>query len=208
MGGVFMKKLTKTIALCLLLAALVWCGTLFADRKNLGENLIRLHVVANSDSEEDQSLKLQIRDAVMTYLQKNMDTAATAKQAKQWLQTHLAELQMVANNVLAQAGSSDSAAVSLQQETFDTRQYDTFSLPAGVYEALRITVGNGEGKNWWCVVFPSLCLSATSEGFEDTAAGAGFPDSLTGALSEDGGYEIRFFFLDWLGKIENFFFGA
>lgn len=203
-----MRKLLKMIGTCILIGVLIWCGTLFADRKNLRENVIRLHVVANSDAERDQQLKLQVRDAVVTYVQEHMDIAATAEQAKQWLQTHLQEIQAVVNDALRLAGSAEQAAVSLQQEAFPMRQYDTFSLPSGVYEALRITVGNGEGRNWWCVVFPSLCLSATSEGFENTAAGAGFPDSLTGALSEDGGYEIRFFFLDWLGKIENFFFGA
>ncbi len=207
MDGVFMRKLLKVIGTCILLGALAWCGTLFADRQALNENVIRLHVVANSDSAEDQSLKLKVRDAVTVYLQENMD-AATAGQAKTWLKSHLQELQKIAGDVLAQAGSAASATVSLQQEAFDKRDYETFSLPAGVYEALRITVGSGEGKNWWCVVFPSLCLSATSEDFEDTAAGAGFSDGLTGTLRQNSGYEIRFFFLDWLGKIENFFFGT
>ena len=79
-------------------------------------------------------------------------------------------------------------------------------MPAGTYDALRITVGEGQGQNWWCVVFPQLCLPAVSEGFEDTAAGAGFSDSLTGAL--EGEYQVRFFLLDCLGWLENFLFGS
>ena len=90
--------------------------------------------------------------------------------------------------------------VTLGKEVFDTRYYDTFTLPAGVYEALRITIGEGQGKNWWCVVFPTLCVPATSDGFEDVAAGAGFPDALTSALEGESGYELRFFLLDLLGK--------
>ena len=89
---------------------------------------------------------------------------------------------------------------TLDKEVFDTRYYDTFTLPAGVYEALRITIGEGEGKNWWCVGFPTLCLPATSEGFEDVAAGAGFPDTLTAALEGERGYRVRFILLDLLGK--------
>ena len=85
---------------------------------------------------------------------------------------------------------------------------DTFTLPAGIYEALRITIGEGEGHNWWCVAFPSLCLSATSEEFADKAAGAGFPDSLTGALDGEEKYEVRFFLLDALGELEKFLYAG
>ena len=102
-------------------------------------------------------------------------------------------------------GSGETAKITFLKEEFDTREYDTFSLPAGVYESLRITIGEGAGKNWWCVVFPSLCVPATTEGFADTAAGSGFDNSLTGALGNNGGYKVRFFLLDCLGRIENFF---
>ena len=104
--------------------------------------------------------------------------------------------------MLAQAGFPDTATVSLCLEEFATRVYDTFTLPAGLYESLRIVIGEGEGQNWWCVMFPSFCLPATSEGFEEVACGAGFSDTLTQTL--EGEYEIRFFFLDALGAVENF----
>jgi len=86
------------------------------------------------------------------------------------------------------------------------RNYDTFRLPAGVYESLRIVIGEGEGKNWWCVVFPELCLPATAEGFESVAVGSGFSEALSGALTGETQYEIRFFLLDCFGRLENFFF--
>lgn len=200
-----MKKLMKRVGICLMLAALVWCGTLIADRQQLREGLIRLHVVANSDSEEDQRIKLQVRDAVTASLQKSLAEAADVEQARAYLQENLPKIQEVANAALAKAGFDGEAVVTLCREAFATRYYDTFTLPAGVYEALRITIGQGEGHNWWCVVFPSLCIPATTSGFADVAAGAGFPETLSGALAGTEGYEIRFFALDALGKLENIF---
>ena len=200
-----MRKLAKIMGTCMLLAALAWFGTVLADRQSLNENVIRLHVVAASDSEEDQQIKLQVRDALIETLQPGMDGLADADAAKEYLRSRLEDLKETANRILTEAGSEDQATVTLAKEAFSTRDYDTFSLPAGVYESLRVTIGQGEGKNWWCVVFPSLCLPATSEGFEDAAAGAGFQDGLTNTLQQEDGYEIRFFFLDCLGWLENLF---
>lgn len=201
-----MRKLWNRLVFCFLLAALFWCGTLIADRQRLNDELIRLHVVANSNSREDQTVKLQVRDAVVASLQSAMKDLGDMEQARAYLEENLPKIQAVANGVLAQAGFDTEAVVTLCRETFDTRFYDTFTLPAGVYESLRITLGEGEGKNWWCVVFPTLCIPATSEGFEDVAAGAGFSNALNGALTGEEGYEVRFFLLDVLGRIENRFF--
>ena len=202
MDGVFMKKCVKRVGFCLLLVSLIWCGTVLADREQLNEGLIRLHVVANSDSGEDQRIKLQVRDAVVESLRGAMADVADVEQAKAYLQENLPKIQKVANEPLRSLGCTEAAVVSLCREAFDTRYYDTFSLPAGVYEALRITIGEGAGKNWWCVVFPTFCIPATTEGFHDVAAGAGFPDSLNSALTGEEGYEVRFFLLDALGELE------
>lgn len=196
-----MKKLIKCVFACALLAAFVWCGTIIADRQRLNEELIRLHVVANSDSAEDQELKLQVRDAVITSLRQALADVQDTEQAKEYLQENLPKLQELANRTLDAAGSAQRAVVTLCREGFPTRQYDTFSLPAGIYEALRVTIGDGAGKNWWCVVFPSLCVPQTSQGFSDTAAGAGFPDALSGALTGEEPYQIRFYLLDKLGEL-------
>ncbi len=201
-----MKKVCKCAAFCLLLIFAFWCGTVFADRVCLGNDLIRLHVVANSDSQEDQALKLQVRDAVTGFLQDGLSKLPDAQAAKEYLQEKLPELKSYLNAFLHQLGFSDTVKVSLTKEAFDIREYDTFTLPAGVYESLRITIGEGQGKNWWCVVFPKLCVSAVSADFADTAAGSGFPNSLTGAIDKEPGYEVRFFFLDVLGHMENFFY--
>ncbi len=185
---------------CFFLAAFVWCGALISDRQKLNEELIRLHVVANSDSPEDQAIKLQVRDAVTASLEDSMADLQDVEAAKAYLQENLPKIQAAANDALKALGCDMEAVVTLCKEAFDTRVYDTFTLPAGVYEALRIVIGEGEGQNWWCVVFPTFCVPATAEGFEDVAAGAGFPDSLQDALT--GEYEVKFFFLDLLGELE------
>ncbi len=206
MDGVFMRKIAKLFCTCMILLAVLWCAGVVKDNAQLKDSVIRLHVVAASDSEEDQALKLKVRDAVIDYLQMAMEELPDAQAAKTYLQEQIPKLTQIANGVIREAGVQMQAAVTLAKEAFSTREYDTFTMPAGVYEALRISIGPAEGKNWWCVVFPSLCLPATSEGFSDTAVGAGFSDPLTGALQQEQGYEVRFFLLDCLGWLENLFF--
>lgn len=203
-----MKKQVRRVGFCFLLAVLVWCGTLIADRQMLHDELVRLHVVAASDSQEDQVLKLRVRDAVVESLRAGMADIGDAEQAKAYLRENLGKLEAIANGVLRAAGCEDMAEVSLAEDAFAAKRYDTFTLPAGVYQALRITIGKGEGENWWCVVFPTLCVSTTTQEFSDIAAGAGFPESLSATLSSEGGCEIRFFFLDALGKLENLLHGG
>ena len=201
-----MKKMKEGLAFCLGLWVLIWTGSVFLNRQMLNDALIRLHVVANSDSVEDQAVKLQVRDAVVSCLQSAMTEITDAEEAKVYIQNNIPKIQQTANRVLASCGRTPDAVVTLGKECFDTRYYDTFKLPSGVYESLRITIGEGTGKNWWCVVFPTLCLNATTEGFEAVAAGAGFDDALMGALEGEEYYEIRFYLLDLLGKLENKFF--
>ena len=186
-----------------MIVGLVLVISLITDRQMLRRELIRLHVVAASDSAEDQALKLRVRDAVLESLQDAMQDLTDMEQAKTYLQQQLPRIRAVAEKVLAEMGCEDPVQVSLALEEFGTRIYDTFTLPAGLYESLRIVIGEGEGQNWWCVVFPSLCLPAAGEGFEDTAAGAGFSETLIGTLEGAEEYEVRFFLLDALGRIEN-----
>ena len=163
-------------------------------------------MVGASDSAFDQSVKLQVKDAITACLSREMENIMDMDQARAYLQENLPKIRNLANQVLRQLGVEDTAQVSLALESFGTRVYDTFSLPAGVYEALRVVIGEGEGRNWWCVVFPSLCMSAVSSEFADVAAGAGFSDGLVAALQGRNGYQIRFFLLDWRGNVENIFF--
>ncbi len=200
-----MKKLWKIILLLSLILALAWFGTVLADRQTLSSDVIRLHVVANSDSVQDQAVKLQVRDAITGYLEQLLGGKENVRQAREVILEHLEKIQALADQVLSQCGVGQTAYVTLTQECFDTREYETFSLPAGVYESLRVTIGQGQGKNWWCVVFPALCSGKNREEFADTAAGSGFEEPLTGSLQGERTYEIRFFLLDWLGRLQNFF---
>ena len=193
-----MKKVFVSLLFCLTLAGSIYAGTLFLDREALQTQLIRLHVVANSDEEADQALKLRVRDAVLSSIQEDLKQVGNAEAAKDYLLENLPKIERAANETLKALGCGDQAKVSLCREAFEKRIYDTFSLPAGIYEALRVTIGEGKGHNWWCVAFPSLCLPAASRDVEAMAEDAGLPESLRGAMT--GRYELRFFFLDLLGK--------
>jgi len=199
-----MRKVWKRLVICALTAVIVWVGALILDKQALRQELVRLHVVAASDSAEDQTVKLQVKDAVVSSLKTDLEKLRNAEEATAYLQENLPKIEALANRILREAGCDDIAIVSLGEEEFTTRYYDTFSLPAGVYQSLRIKIGAGEGKNWWCVAFPGLCLPATAEGFEDAASCAGFSDGLTATLEEKDGYEIRFWLLDAIGRLENF----
>ncbi len=200
-----MKKILKRIGLCLCFAGAVWTWNLISDRQALNRELIRLHVVANSDSAEDQALKLQIKDAVVEYLGQAMMDVTDVEQAAAYIRENLPKIQHTVNEALEKLGHKPTASVSFGDEVFGKRVYDTFSLPAGVYEALRITIGEGEGKNWWCVAFPQLCLPATRSEFQEKAVSAGFSEELVSCLGQEDGYELRFYLLDLLGKLEGIF---
>ncbi len=204
MDGVIMYRTLKNVLICAAIAAGFWVGVLIADRQALNENIIRFHVVANSNLEEDQSIKLQVRDAVLNRIQKDLHQITDVETARKYLQDNLMLIQRIANETLAALGCEEKALVTLCKEKFGTRIYDTFTLPAGVYESLRISIGEAAGKNWWCVAFPTLCIPATAECFVAAAAGAGFSEPLSKTLTREPGYEIRFFLLDAMGNVQNF----
>ncbi len=173
------------------------------DQKQLQENLLRLHVVANSDSEEDQAVKLEVRDGVLNLLETAMAGFSNLEDAKEYVTAHLPQIEEEANRILQEAGSQMKAVATFALETFPTRAYDTFRLPAGIYESLRITIGEGEGHNWWCVLFPTLCIPATTEGFEETAEASGMSDELSKTLThETGYYDVRFRIMDFMGMLK------
>lgn len=198
-----MKKL---LILILMIGLFAWGSGVLRDRETLRSDLIRLHVVGQSNSEEDQAVKLQVRDAILSHLETAMNQMSDTESARAYLQTNLKKLEQISNQALKAAGSTAKAVVTMAKEAFPTRHYETFSLPAGVYESLRITIGEGEGKNWWCVVFPKLCIGATSQQMRDTAVGAGFSDELSDTLAEKPQTKVRFFVLDCIGWLENMFY--
>lgn len=198
-----MKRHLKRIGWVALTVACIWLWGIVTDSSNLREGLLRLHVVGASDSEEDQAVKLRVRDAVLASLEEGLRDMTDPEAAYDYVARMLPLVERAANRALAAAGFSETVEVSLTEEAFPTREYDTFSLPAGVYKALRVVIGEGEGRNWWCVVFPQLCMGAERE-FVETANTAGLDPELAETLGGD--HELRFWVLEKLGELKNHFF--
>lgn len=189
-------------ALLVLAAALtLFCSWLGGYRECLSGKLLRLHVVANSDSDADQALKLEVRDAVLDCAAGYLENVSDVRAAEQVLGAHLAELAGAGQAVVREKGYDYAVRASLGTSHFPTKTYDGFALPAGDYRALRVTIGAGEGRNWWCVVFPALCVSAASE-WQDTAVSGGLSDEDVRLMGEeDEGYVLRFKCLELWDKL-------
>jgi stage II sporulation protein R len=198
-----MKK--RAIAPIMLLGLALWFSTgvlTVRAQTALSGKLLRLHVVAVSDSETDQANKLQVRDRVLAAAARYTAGAETAAEAAAALAPHLGELRSEAEACLASLGADEAVTVTLAREEFSTREYDTFSLPAGQYETLRVVIGAGEGHNWWCVVFPSLCTAATAGEFDQAAVSAGLTQSEVGWITDDSAdVRVRFRILELLQKL-------
>ena len=183
------------LAFGLTLTAGLWSS---ASQSALADRVLRLHVVANSDSAADQALKLQVRDAVLVQATPLLEGLHDPNAAEEALLPHLDELALAGKAVLAQAGCHDTVSVSVEDQWFPTRNYDTFSLPAGNYRALRVVIGEGMGQNWWCVVFPPLCLASVTEEVVETAANAGLSgDQISLITGQDGQYVLKFRIIEW-----------
>ena len=201
-----MRKIAKLLLVAFIVINLIAFVKAVKAQNELENSLIRFHVIANSDSEEDQSVKLAVRDAVIDYLQPMLEGITDLNGAKEMLRNQLDGIKDVADRVLKDHGKDYFATAYLDLEAFGKRVYDTFSLPSGVYESLLIKLGEAEGKNWWCVVFPSLCLASCQEDFQDVAASGGLDSEITDTLTGKSGYEFRFFFMDCFGKLERYFY--
>lgn len=139
-------------------------STASEDYKN---KLIRFHVIANSDSEEDQNLKLKVRDAVIDYLQPKLAASNSIEESEKIIISEYDELENISKNIIQENGYDYDVKVGIDYSQFPTKQYSNVVLPAGEYKALRIVIGEGSGKNWWCVMFPPLCFVDEEKGLID-----------------------------------------
>ena len=196
-----MKRHIRRLALVAAVVMGVFAWGIVTDSQELREGLLRLHVVGASDAKADQDVKLLVRDAVLGSLEEGLQDLTDPQAAFDNVQRMLPQVEEAANRCLEAAGFSDTVAVSLTEEAFPTREYDTFSLPAGVYKALRVVIGEGEGRNWWCVVFPQLCTAGP-----EAVQTASLDDRLTDTLT--GEYEIRFWLLEKWGEVKNWLFAS
>ena len=184
-------ELALLVSVCLTLLLGTWAG---ARQEMLADRLVRLHVIANSDSEKDQAEKLRVRDAVLAYLAPKLERAGSVSDAQRLLYRER-------ENILraAQTETDRAVTVTFTREHYPTRDYGSFALPAGFYPSLRVIVGAGEGHNWWCVVFPPLC---TAESLEPQAVETMTKDDARLITSDETDVVIKFRILEWYDAIK------
>lgn len=183
------------LALIVAFAISAAVSVLTTQQTMLSRGLVRLHVVAESDSTADQSMKLIVRDSVLETVQGLTAGCADAASAELRIASGLESIAAAAETVLRENGSECSVRVSLEDEFFPTTEYESFSLPAGEYRALRVSIGRAEGHNWWCVVFPQLCMagSADAEVFSEL----GLDENEIRLITESDGYVVKFKLMEW-----------
>lgn len=138
-------------------------GSFAMDCEEVREHTIRLHVIANSDAPEDQALKLKVRDRIIASFEHIFDGNETIDMAESELTAKLPEIETLARDELMKNGVDYPVKASITEMYFDTKEYEHFTMPAGQYKALRIVIGEGDGHNWWCVMFPPMCVPAAME---------------------------------------------
>jgi stage II sporulation protein R len=196
-------KLVEIALLVGLAAFLASGGLALRAQTQLAERVVRLHVLANSDGEEDQELKLLVRDRVLARATELLTQAGNRAEAESLLRRELPELEALAARELRANGCDYPVTAELTDTEFPTREYDGFTLPAGEYLALRVVIGEGAGRNWWCVVFPPLCTAASAE-VPAAALAAGLTEDQVGLITEeDRGYVLKFKTVEWWEQLRS-----
>ena len=193
----YIWELAGLITLCFLLLSGLWAE---GRQASIAGSLVRLHVLAVSDAPEEQELKLRVRDAVLSLLAPKLAGVQSADEAGEVLTDSLPLIQAAAQ----EAAEGRPVRVSLGEERYPTRDYAGFSLPAGRYRSLRVVLGEGQGHNWWCVVFPPVCLAAAEKEAMQPVMN---PDDYA-LITREEGWEIRFRIVELWGKLLNISFRA
>lgn len=198
-----MKKNIKifnlSLALALVFSVLLSTAGFAAQCQELRDNVLRLHIIANSNSEDDQALKLQVRDALLEQSDSLFGEAETLDEAVELAKKNVSVIKETAETTVKAKGYNYPVSVKLEESFFGTRVYDEFTLPAGVYDALKIEIGDAEGKNWWCVLFPGICIGASRK--LDGAV-----DGKAAAVAEGGSrFTVRFKIIEIYETVKNRF---
>lgn len=200
-----LKKWEISLLFGVLFALAMSCW-LWNEQKALGERVIRLHVIANSDSSRDQAIKLAVRDRILAKAELLYGSEATRSEALEILSRSLPELEEEGRMAAAEWDCDAPVSVRMEECWFPTKEYENFSLPAGEYTALRVVIGEGAGQNWWCVAFPPLCLGAASETMEQAVETGAFNEDQAGLMTEENqGYVLKFKALELLGYLRRLF---
>lgn len=196
-----MDKTTRKATVFFALALI--CLIAIAPLREAGEvysSVIRIHILPASDSRADQDLKLALRDELLTYSKEQLQGCTDRDRAEELLNDRMDEIEQLCNETLMRAGSDQKATLSLKEEYFDTRLYEDFSLPAGRYLSLQVKLGDGGGQNWWCVLFPPVCLE-TAKGSTDALLEAGVDKETVKTVTiREGEYRVRFRLLEMLSQ--------
>ncbi|MEN6461056.1 MAG: stage II sporulation protein R [Syntrophomonas sp.] len=154
----------KIIGIIIILIIILTTGITMAEQKApLADGVLRLHVIANSDNPADQALKLQVKDEVVKMMREEFANVKEADEARKLAIQHIPEIKKTAESVIADQGYSYPVSVYVGECNFPTKAYGNFVLPQGRYQAVRVVIGEGKGKNWWCVLFPPLCMVSSSD---------------------------------------------
>lgn len=202
-----MKRIRKAGMAAALLAAAVILGIALQNsgedplQSAIASKILRFHVLANSDSSEDQTLKLQVRDAVGTYLEPLLEEASDLEDTEQIVTAHLDEVTQIARETISQQGYTYDVTVQLANVDFPEKTYGAYTFPAGEYEALQVIIGEGEGHNWWCVLYPNMCFRGSiyeviSDDAEEALKEVLSPEEYEDVFSS-GKLQIRFKILEW-----------
>ena len=203
-------KLVTYILVGVNIALLLVLGTLYLKQikirqelqEGIAQKVLRFHVLANSDSEEDQALKLAVRDAVGEQMAGLLAGAETKEACEELVEAHLEEIEQTAEAVLAAEGCSYEVHASIGETDFPVKTYGSYTFPEGTYEALNVVIGEGAGHNWWCVMYPNMCFAGsvyevTDEGTEETLREILSEEEYRAVLSS-GNYEVHFKYLSFL----------
>ena len=200
-----LKKWELSLIFGILFALVMGCW-LREEQQALGDRVIRLHVIANSDSPRDQAIKLAVRDRILAKAEVLYGSDATRSQALEILARNLPELEREGQLAAEEWGCDDPVSARVEECWFPTKEYEEFALPAGEYTALRVVIGEGGGQNWWCVAFPPLCLGAASETVEQAVETGAFTEGQAALMTEEsGGYVLKFKALELLGYLQRLF---
>lgn len=207
----FMKstKLKNVILLIFLLCLYVFIsanGYVSAVSEDLSQAVFRLHVIANSDTDEDQQLKLKVRDKLLEYMNTICANCTTKAEAISIAEEHKEDFQNIAEKTIKENGFDYPVKININNFYFPTKNYGDISLPAGYYDALRVEIGNTSGQNWWCVMFPSLCFIDVSSGVVDDEAKKNLEDNLNEesyhiiSEKEDTGFTFKFKIIEFFAE--------
>lgn len=174
-------------------------------QSGIADRIVRFHVIANSDSEEDQTLKLKVKEAVVSYTKPLLANSADINESRQLLLNEQEHIRTLAQQVVTENGYDYPVHVELTKTYFPTKSYGSYTFPPGQYEAFEVKIGNASGKNWWCVLYPPLCFIDVSHGVMDAQAEDLLKETLTteefNAVSDNAQIVYRFKYLRFLNKL-------